>query len=752
MTNNKDNRQFDIKPYDLEAQQLSNYIRSIEQEPTEEVHLIDYIHILLKRKWIIFFFFIAVIIATAILTFTIIPQYKSKVIIQIEEENTRILNIAGVKFEERTGPNYYETQYEILKSRSLANKVIEKLNLDKNEDFIPIESKLSTIKNRIIANLLSFIEFGGLEEIRSDSLGKKELFEHNFDKEDKRMQYLIDILIEGLEVNPIKNSHLVNVSFVSHSPKIAYEVANAIGETYIDFILQSKIIATQQAREWLQDQIEIMKKNIENTEEKLNQYSVENKILINDVDSNNLLTEELKELSSSLMKVNTERIQKDILYKQITELGSNNSIILNNPLILELKENYATLEAEYFNLSKIYKPDYPKMESLKSQMDTILMRINKEKSNIINSMEYDYKATVKKEAHFNSLLENLKNKIHDFQDKRIQYQMLKREVDTNNALYNNMLQRLKEISVYANTTTTNIQILDKAVFPKTPFKPNKLQNILLAIIFGLMGGTGLVLLMEYLDNTVKDTKEVEKKIQLPAIGIIPTMRMIPFEKNSNSSKMKLTKYSGKTDPITEVFRFISTYMSLSSVSKLPKTILIASPGEGEGKTTVCINTATVFAESIGKGLIIDADLRKPQLHNIFNIDNSNGLSTFLSGNIGLEIIKPTSIKNLDVITSGPTLHNPPMLLGSTRMKELINVLYPIYDFIIIDSAPILGLSDSIYLSTLVEGVILVVKAGKTHRDALKETKNILQNINTNIIGVVLNGVNKDDLRYSCHSY
>lgn len=381
-------------------------------------------------------------------------------------------------------------------------------------------------------------------------------------------------------------------------------------------------------------------------------------------------------------------------------------------------------------------------------MIAISKRIELEKARIIKSIESDYKTALRREQYLRKLFEKTKKELLDFQNKMVQYQILKREVDTNRQLYNNMLQRLKEVGVSATMTATNIQIIDRAEYPKVPFKPKKSLNILLSILVGLFGGVGLAFFVEYFDNTVKDIQDIERRINLPSLGVIPHFR------DFKSSEHELITLSDSGNPLSEAFRSIGTFILLSSASKPPKTILVTSPGAEEGKTTVVCNTAASLIKSFKRGIVIDADLRKPMLHEKFGITNKVGLSTFLSGNIEFNegLIKKTKIDGLDIITSGPIPPNPSELLGSARMRDLLDALYTLYDFVLIDSAPVLGMTDSLYLSNFTEGVIVVIKAGKTSRDALKETKRLLNKINAKILGVVLNDLNERDMKYGYYYY
>lgn len=770
-----DNR-YEIKKYEQGNFPLSTHIEYIDYKSGEEVHLRDYLNIILKRKWIVIIFLISVVITTIILTLMTTPLYKSTAVVRIDKDAPNILTFKGVQIP-NPGADYYQTQYEIFKSRNLAERVIRSLNLDENDDFIPVQSKLSKIKkalyNNIIGILIKLFSPPAYKSAKKRIVNTdKTTADASLTDNKKIPDYLINSLIGRIEVNPVKNSQLVKVSFISHNPELSMNVANAIAQTFITFDLESRVEASKDAKIFLEQQIEIMERKVEESEKRLNEYASQKEIIF-DKNRQNLLAQKLSDISSALNSISNERMQKEALYREVKESDGNNPVILNNSLILGLKRELSSLEAEYSNLSKVYTPDYPKMKSLNSQIEAIRDKIEQEMSRIVSSIESDYNAALKKEDNLTKAFNVQKRKVLSFQDSIAQFEVLKREVEVNKELHNNLLQRLNEVGVSASSRATNIQILDKATYPKAPYKPNVPFNILLSIVFGLAGGIGLIFLAEYFDNSIKDTEDIEKKINLPILGMIPVHgdngnlknlaakhpRMISHPRESGAPKLPMVIEHDKINPISEAFRSIGAFILLSSSSKPPKTILVTGPEEKVGKTTICINIAKSLLEALGNGIIIDADLRRPKLHHVFKkTDNSVGLSTFLSGNIEFEgidknvLIKPTYIKGLNIITSGPVPPNPSELLGSLRMQDLVNVLQSSYDFIIIDSPPVMGLPDALYLSKIVDGTVIVVRAGGTPKKALIETKNVFKNINAKILGVILNGVKKCDLKYGSYNY
>jgi capsular exopolysaccharide synthesis family protein len=339
------------------------------------------------------------------------------------------------------------------------------------------------------------------------------------------------------------------------------------------------------------------------------------------------------------------------------------------------------------------------------------------------------------------------------QDNAIQYNILKREADTNKELYKGLLQRMKEAGISAGIMASNIQVVDQAELPTSPYKPNKRLNLLLAAVVGLFLGIGLAFFFEYLDNTVKTPEDVEQQIRLPSFGMVPE---ISYERrrrleSGKSYPVELITFGHPKSMLSEAYRNIRTSILLSFSERPPKRIAISSPNPAEGKTTTVINTAIALSQTGAKVIIIDSDMRKPRVHKVFDEENGAGLSNFLSGNASLEsVIKGSDVPNLYYIPSGPIPPNPSELIGSKLFKSLIESLGERFDHIVLDSPPVLGFADTI--STSVDGVILVVLGGKTPRETLQRAKEVLHQVNAKILGVVINRIDIQRSDYGGYYY
>ena len=698
--------------------------------PEEEIHLRDYLQVILRRKWIVITFFIAVVTTVTLGTFIMKPQYKSTVTIKIDKENPNILTFKDVYAVERPEEDYYQTQYKILKSRNLAKRVVRQMKLDSNPEF-------ARQKNEV--QVSSFL--------KQDKLLKEDGIDSS----------LVDSFIGRIDVSPQQKSRLVNVSFTSYDPELSAKVTDSIAKSFIDLNIEPKFEATQQAREWLEKQLEAMKAKVEQAEEKLNEYAAKNEIIFLDKeskgnDSENIITKRLSELSTELTTATSDRIHKEALYNEIKSGDpDSSSLVMGNALIMTLKKDYASLESDYNQNLKVYKPDYPRMVKQKELIDQTKKRIDAETKKVVSSIKKDYEAALKRESYLKTAFEKQKKEALDLNTRSVQYQILKREADTNKELYNGLLQRLKETGISASLTSSNIQILDRAEVPKSPYKPKKTLNILLSLIVGLFGGVGLAFFAEYLDNTIKTPEDVEKRIYMPSLGLVP---LYDQKANPKNLPVEYISHLDVKSQLSEAYSSIRTFLLFSTAGKPPKVMMVTSPRREEGKTTTAINTAISLTKSDVRVVLVDADMRRPRLHKVFKVSNTSGLSSFLSGNteFGNGMLKKTKIPGLDVLPSGPLPPNPAELLSSYRLRDLIEGLYPLYNFIIFDTPPVLGLADAAITSTQTDGVIMVVRSGQTPKEAAQQAKRILESVNAKVLGVVLNAINQSNLRYGYYSY
>jgi capsular exopolysaccharide synthesis family protein len=669
------------------------------------------------------------------------PIYRATVTLQINKENPQIVDFKEIFAVNTMDLDYYQTQYKILESRSLAKRVIQPLKLSEHPEFL---KKPETPFQRWKADLLQPVTalFSSSPSNTGPSGTEKDTI-------------LINRFLNKLKVEPIRNSRLVKIHFDSNFPELSARVADELAAAYLQQTLEARFYATEQARDWLTKQLEDLKAKVERAEEALQAFGSKHDIISLE-EKENVIIQRLNELNEILTKAEAERMGKEALYKQTKDRHFDSlPSILENKLIMDLKQVSIQIEAQYMKLSETFKPDYPEMVRLKTQMETIQKRLNNETEKIIASIKNDYESSLRRESLLRQSFEQQKARVMTMKEKAIQYNILKREADTNKELYKGLLQRMKEAGVSAGIMASNIQVVDKAEFPTNPYKPNKRLNLLLAAVVGLFLGVGLAFFFEYLDNTVKTPEDVEQLIRLPSFGMVPDIsshRRRQLEKGA-TYPVELITHAHPKSMLSEAYRNIRTSILLSFSERPPKRIAITSPNPSEGKTTTVINTAIALSQTGASVIIIDTDLRKPRIHKIFTEENGVGLSNFLSGNAGLEaIIKKTEIPNLYYIPSGPIPPNPSELISSNLFKSMLQSLDERFDHLVLDSPPVLGFADSIILSTFVDGMIIVTTGGKTPRETLQRAKGMLLQVNAKILGVVINRVNIERSEYGYYYY
>jgi succinoglycan biosynthesis transport protein ExoP len=746
-------------------------------EEEREINLLSYLRVLRKRMWMIVAVFLIVLITTAIGVLTVRPVYRGTATIRIDKENPQIVDFREIFTVNAWDTDYYQTHYQILASHQLAKKVINALNISEHPQFLPEpETPFQKLKSNILnpisglkSNILNFVydlvghfhsppskdASGNLSKGLPENLAKDSPSDKD-SRETSKETAVINQFISRLNIEPVRNTRLVRINFDSYYPELASQAANGVATNYIKLNLENRFNATEQAKQQLNQQLELMRAKVESADEALQAFCEKNGFIFLDDKEKNVALQRLNDLNETLAKAESERMAKEALYRQ-TKKGEFESIpsILENKLIQELKQNYLQLEVQYSRLAETFKPEYPEMIRLRKQMETIQRRLNLEYSRYISAVKNEYEFCLRKESLVRSAFEQQKVVVTEMQQKGIQYNILKREAETNRDLYKNLLQRMKEAGIQAGITASNIQVVDQAEVPTRPYKPNVPRKILWASAIGLILGMGLAFFFEYLDNTIKTSEDVEQFIRLPTFGMVPE---ISYERRKRLERgeiypVELVTFGHPRSLLSEVYRNIRTSILLSFSERPPKSMVISSPNPMEGKTTTAINMAIAFSQLGSPVLIVDGDMRKPRIHKVFNGANGVGLSNFLSGNAELKsIIKTSHIPNLFYVPAGPIPPNPSELLGSNLFKNMLQFLGRTFEQIIFDSPPVLSFGDSLILSNCVDGVVLVVMSGKTPRQALHQSKNALHQVNAKILGVVVNQVNIGQTRYGYYNY
>jgi capsular exopolysaccharide synthesis family protein len=698
-----------------------------------------YLSMLLRRKWTILGVVVLAAVVALVQTFRTMPIYRSSLLLQIEPQDDQFLQYQQ---EMSLGAsnwswNFYQTQYELLRSSSLARRVIDQLGLEASATVAaaPAEGDAAQAKGggSFFAELKSsirnlFVGDGGSST--EDTLSTSS---------ESKKPNLEGALLARLTVAPVPDSRLVRIYYDSPNPREAAAVANAVADNFVNMTLERRYNASGYAKKFLEERIQQVRANLEDSERRLVDYARERGIVDFD-DRLGSLRQTFNALNSALVQAQTERIEFESVYAQSQKGGPSSLRVLENEAIQALKARKGELELAYQDNLKVYKPGYSKMRQLRGQIAELDEQIQNEIAAVAQTVDAaaraDYAAKVDEEAKLQARVREVKSEILDLQNRSTDYQALKREVVTNRELYDGLLQRMKEVGVVAGLTTNNISIVDRAKVPTAPYKPNLRANISRALMIGLMIGILLAFLLEYLDDTVKTSQDVESRGRMPVLGTIPLAS--GKEHGIREDEISLLAATNPKSPLAEAVRSLRTALVFSTTEGAPTVLHVTSAGPGEGKTTAATNVAIAFAQAGSKVLLIDADLRSPSLHRVFSLTNDLGLTNYLAGDTPpADIAQPTEVVRLFTITSGPLPPNPVELMSSAKMLDLLSVAAERFDFVVIDGPPIIGLADAVVLASLANGTMFVVEAGGTRYGALEGAVKRLRGANATLVGAVL---------------
>lgn len=700
----------------------------------EEIHLRDYIDVLVRRKWTVISILMVVFFGAAIFTLASTPLFLAKSVIKVSRQESKTTKFENLQTDIIKMKEFQETQINLLKSEQIAGRVIKALNLDRN----PLFNKSIVTEGDDEAGILAQVK--EMVAMAKDFIRFKNDSDEPVLSPEVQALVLQDQMLKkfraALQVSPVRNSELINISFESPDAELAARIINTVMQEFIHMHMDSRMEASKTASKFLDRQIKNSQIKLEASEKQLTEFSRRIGIVSLDPKSN-MVMKQLEELNAALAEARAVRISKEAIYQQAVSGDlSNLNQILDNELIQLLQQKYTMLDSEYQDLLTTFKPEYPKMKQLKARMDKIKGQIALEKDKIVAAIKNDYETSLKTQTSLEMSTEIQKQKAIDLNDKATQYKIIEREVNTNKSIYQSLLQRAKEIEATVGAAVTNIQVVDPARIPIYPYKPKIALNFLLGMVLGLFGGIGVAFLLEYMDNTIKNPDELANRYHIPILGLIP------FEKGKDTRRevMALKYFNDPRAPISESIRTAMTSIDLSAADRPPKSILITSILPGAGKSTISCNMALSYLSAGEKCLLIDVDLRKPSLHKVFNTaSRSKGLSSVLTGLEKLQdVIHKTEYDGLHFISSGPLPPNPAELISSRRMRELLTVAGKHYDHVILDSPPYQGFAELLVLANMVDGTILVSVEGDTPREGVSHFRKSLLNVGGNILGSIMN--------------
>lgn len=650
--------------------------------------------ILFEWRWLILGSLAVALAGAVITTLLTTPLYRAQAVLEINPPSVQIMDASKTQPTGSEDGRFLATQYGLLQSRSLAERVAQELNLASNPELVPQDADRAT-----------------------------------------RQKIAASIAKGGFEVEPVPNSRLVNISYTSASPQLAAQITNAFADNFINSNLERRYEASSYARDFLQRQIAKVRSELENSERKLVAYAQQQGIINtgggeegSGSDVNSLQGGSLVALNAALAQAQTKRIAAEERYRQARSIGNSAEV---NESTAPMRAQRAALEAEYQEKLSSFKPDYPDMVRLRSRIESIERQISREAGNVAsgraNSLLAEYQAAAAEERSLQSRVNQLKGTVMNLRGRGIQYNILQRDVDTNRSLYDALLQRYKEIGVAGGIGTNLVSIVDRAEVPGGPFKPNLILNLLIGLGIGLVVGIGAALGLELLNDTVKTPDDIRDKLRLAALGVIPKK----LTQESLAEELK-----DQTSPVSEAYFSLRTSLQFATDHGAPRTLLVSSTRAAEGKSSTTLALAQNFARLGRSVLLIDGDLRKPAF--VTGSDGDEGLSRLLTNSdpISAHVLK-TNFENLSLVPCGPLPPNPAELLASARLKTLIREAQNQYDMVIVDGPPVLGLADAPLLGAVCESTLMVIESGKTRTKAALEAINRLNAAGSHIVGAVL---------------
>ncbi len=728
----------------------------------DSIDLREYWNILVKRKWLILAMVLVVVTATFVATKLQVPEYRATALVLIEPEATQILGFQD--FDQTSGrgsAEYRASQYEILRSLSLAEAVVRAEQLEHHPELTGQVRQRSVVAEvRGLASLLVAHVFGATDA---------DLPATEPQPERVSAAPAAGRLRSKLAIEPVRNTQVVRVSVVSFDPEFAARLANAVVREYIDGSLQRRFDSGTQARRFLEGQLDEMRIALERSDRALAQFAREARV--SDLDQNiQMARDGLRSKSTRLDEARQEILQltgwRNLAQQgRIEHLDSGGSGQSGGPSLVA--ERLAHLEARlqdktlnYQNMARQYTESFPDRVNLRAEIETLRAEIASEQRRIVSGIAGRLEARTAEAQSLEEAIERREEQLMALNERSVQFNILLREHETNRELYDALLQRMKEVGVAAGVQKSNISVIDEARVPGGAFRPTLTKNLAIASMLGLMIGVALALLLEFLDSTIRRTEDIERLVDRPVLGLIPLVR--PRDQKGSSARGRpdraLSHYS-VTHPrsaVSEAFRSLRTSLMFSTPTGMPKVLLFTSASQGEGKSTVAANLATVLAQNGASVLLIDADLRRPSLHRDFGIARAPGLTDAIAQAGGASeiqqlLIQGTEQEGLHVMPTGHATPSPAELLSSSQFEQLLNDCRRMFDHVIMDAPPILGLADAVVASRMVDGVVLIASAGQTGKENFRISVQRLHQVQAPLLGVVLNRVDLESPEYSYYS-
>ncbi|WP_406828062.1 GumC family protein [Microbulbifer sp. ARAS458-1] len=699
---------------------LNNQERLLQEDV---IDLRQYWRIVDRFKWRIAALSIAVTMLTAMVVFSMTPKYQATATLMIEAEQAKALSIEEVYGLDSSRKEYFLTQFEILKSKRIAERVVEQMGLTTHPEFDPEQQE----GGFSLRSLLPFLS-------QAEPLTEEEAAQ-------LKLQQVTDAFVERLSISPVRNTQLVKISFESESPKLAANIANKVAEVYINSHLEAKLEMTQQATSWLNSRLDGLRVKLEESEARLQAFQ-EAEGLVDVEGVRGLARQELNEITEQLLAARKELKQAASIRELVTVRGSDvNALaslpeVLNHSVIQDVKRAEVEASRKVSELARRYGPKHPKMIAANDQLASVESKLQSEVRQLVAGIESEYQAALSNERALQQELNDAKAEFQVVSRKETRYQELKRDADVNRQLYNAFLTRFKETSETSSFEAANARVVDPAVAPRQPSKPKKSLIVALAMVVSAMMGVMLAFLFEALNDGVRNPDDVENKLSQRMIGLLP---WVDHEKGERLGLR--TFFESGRHQFSEAVRTLRTSLVLSHLEKPAKIISVTSSVPGEGKTTVSENLAFSLVQ-MEKVLLIDADMRRPSVGKDFGLPvYQPGLSNLIAGSATVdECVFHDEQSGLDVIPAGAVPPNPQELLASPRFAQVLESLSETYDRIILDTAPSQVVSDALVVSRVADSMLYVVKSDSTRQKIITDGIGRLLQVGAKLDGVVLNQV------------
>jgi len=741
----------------------------------DEINLSEYWQTITRHKWGIWGMVFACTLIGVLTALSIKPTYRATVTILVEPEQPKIVSL-GTMSNANDIMFFYETQNDIIRSRSVAEAVIYKLKLYDNPEFTGKRSGSLAfdLKDWIPGPWVEYFQGlfnpqapSGQNQVSEDieaiiASHQRRSFSGNAQQGAARVALPVQIALaklvkkfqDRLSIGGEKYSQILSIKYDSYDPQLAADIANAIAMAYMELGLESRLSVVKQATSWLTSRLVDLRRKLALSEKALQEFQIREGV-IDTKSRQDVVSKKLSGITEQLVKAQTTLIEADIRYNQVQKIERNEKSydalrpVLENTLIQKLKEEEALLVRQVGELEERYGAKHPRIIAAKSDLKEARVHLKLEIAKVVEGIEKEYEVAKENERRLLILSEKIKSKMRKSTGKEFELAKLERNVATNRQLYDIFLTRSKETNVSGNTDVTNVRIIDHAQPPVKPVKPKKRLITLFAMFVGLFMGVTVAFVREHLDNTFKSQDDVERDLQLPVLGSVPLVNKKEIEKLLANREI-LTR---ALEPFTEMIRNIRTSILFSNLDHPPKTILVTSAVPSEGKSTLSGSIALSFSQ-IGRTLLIEADLRKPAQTKMLGLKESPGLANIISGQATIEeaIIKDPDHNNINYLASKVLSSNPLEILSSMKFRNMLNQLKAQFDYIIIDTAPIILFSDALVISHLADCSLMVIKADSTTRSMASDALKRFRAIHQKPIGVVLTHVNMRDLNGYGHAY